>query len=134
MSRFSSPALLASSSSTGTVTAVTSPVLSIASSIRVHSLGPLFAKLRQRNTVPAALVVVVPDLVHAPENDVGSESRFPRGIRHRRLHLRRIEPGPLVPERDRNGIGERLGFHVDPLVGAPMVGMPRDVATGLVDR
>src|SRR5665213_4324001 len=126
ISRLSSEALLASSSSTGTATAATSPILSTVSFIGVHSFLFVLAILHKRNAVPSALVAVVPHLVHAPGDHIGPEPGLPGAVQHWRRQRRRIEALPQVLELQDNRLGESSRFHVDRLVGTAMVGVQHD--------
>src|SRR5581483_349386 len=132
MSRFSSGALLASSSSTDTVTTATSPVLSIASSIGMRILSD-GSKLYQGNAVAAQFIALIQHLVHTARLDIGSESDVSRAVWHPG-RLARNERTAQVRQAHGHGIGTDLGLYANPLIGTAPIRVPHDVAGRLTDR
>ena len=84
--------------------------------------------------MPAALIPVIADFVHALADDVHPEAAVLGAVEHGRPHGGRIEALTEMVQPHHDAIVERFGFELNPAVGSATVGVPHHVAGGFRRR
>src|SRR5215467_2251729 len=88
----------------------------------------------ERHAISAVTIPAIVHFVDALVNDVDAESGIARAVEARRRRRGGVKRIAEMMQPDGNVAWKSLGFQVDPLIGAAMVGMFYDVAGSFVDR
>ena len=84
--------------------------------------------------MPATLIPVIADFVHALADDVHPEAALLRAVEDGRPHCGRIEALAEMVQPHHDAIVERLGFQLNRAVGSATVCVPHHVAGGFRGR